>query len=313
MIYIGIDVAKDSLVGVRIDRSSRVKEIYTFKNTQTAIKQFLNSICAKWKKLTIASEATAEYHRVLALLCLERNIPFRLLNPITTKQFTRATVRKRKTDLTDAHVIAKLAQLGEGNLITTDSFSLTKPAIRTAAKLSLLRQQIKLMQQRVEQIGMEAELVKELQICMDTLTAAKVTYEHHVIAAQNKKLATLLQTIPGIGPIGAATLIAEVSDIARFPSGKALVAFCGLDPKVKQSGKGLHHNTKLTKRGSPYMRRAIFFAANVAELHNPELKTYYQKKRDEGKFYKEATIAVARKLLYRVYAVWKRGTPYVAR
>jgi transposase len=313
MIYIGIDVAKDSLIGVRIDSSSRVKEVFTFENTQTAIEKFLNTVSTKWKKVTIATEATAEYHRTLALLCLERNIPFRLLNPITTKQFTRATVRKRKTDLTDAHVIAKLAQQGNGNLVTQESFSLTKPAIRTAAKLSILRQQIKLMQQRAEQIGMETKLVKELQACMDTLKAAKTRYEQHVLTAQDKKLAKLLQTIPGIGPIGAATLIAEVSDITRFPSGKALVAFCGLDPKVKQSGKGLHHNTQLTKRGSPYLRRAIFFAANVAELHNPELKTYYQRKRDEGKYYKEATIAVARKLLYRVFAVWKRQTPYVAR
>jgi transposase len=312
MIYIGIDVAKDSLIGVRIDSSSRVKEVFTFENTQTAIEKFLNTVSTKWKKITIASEATAEYHRVLALLCLERNIPFRLLNPITTKQFTRATVRKRKTDLTDAHVIAKLAQQGDGNLVTQESFSLTKPAIRTAAKLSKMRQQLLLMQQRLEKLAIEKALVEAIQHCMDTLESAKTSYEQHVFTRQDKRLAKLLQTIPGIGPIGAATLIAEVSDITKFSSGKALVAYCGLDPKVKQSGKGLHHNTQLTKRGSPYLRRAIFFAANIAELHNSELKSYYQKKRNEGKFYKEATIAVARKLLYRVYAVWKRQTPYVS-
>lgn len=313
MIYIGIDVAKDSLVGVRIDRSSRVKEVYTLENTQAAIEQFLAMVCTKWKQVTIATEATAEYHRTLAMCCLKWTIPFRLLNPITTKQFTRATVRKKKTDLTDAHIIAKLAQQGVGNLVTQESFSLTKPAIRTAAKLSKMRQQLLLMQQRLQEIAMEKVLLEALQCCLDTLEAAKGIYEQHVFTTQDEKLAKLLQTIPGIGPIGAATLMAEVSDITKFSSGKALVAYCGLDPKVKQSGKGLHHNTQLTKRGSPYLRRAIFFAANVAEIHNAELKSYYQMKRAEGKFYKEATIAVARKLLYRIYAVWKRQTPYVAR
>lgn len=311
MIYIGIDVARDSLVGVRIDKSSRVKEVYTFANTKKAIAVWLHSIMGKWKKITIASEATAEYHRTVALVCLEQNVPFRLLNPITTKQFTRATVRKRKTDMTDATIIAKLAQQGGGNLVTQESFSYTKPAVRTAAKLSQLRQQVVLMQQRIQQIGMEKKLVNALQNCIDTLEGTKASYEQYAYGQEDSKLSKLLQTIPGIGPSGAATLIAEVGTITRFSSGKALVAYCGLDPKVKQSGKGLHHNTKLTKRGSPYLRRTLFLAANVAEIHNAELKAYYQKKRDEGKFYKEATIAVARKLLYRVYAVWKRQTPYV--
>ena len=99
--------------------------------------------------------------------------------------------------------------------------------------------------------------------------------------------------------------------INRFYSGKSLVAYAGLDPKVKQSGVSLKHNTKITKRGSPYLRKSVYISAYIAKRHDPELKEYFDKKINEGKRYKEATVATARKILYRVYAVWKRGTPYV--
>jgi len=73
----------------------------------------------------------------------------------------------------------------------------------------------------------------------------------------------------------------------------------------------LYRDTKLTKRGSPYLRRTIFFAAHVASMHDKELRAYYEKKLSEGKKFKEATVATARKVLYRVFAVWERQMPYV--
>jgi transposase len=119
------------------------------------------------------------------------------------------------------------------------------------------------------------------------------------------------QSIPGIGPQTAALLIAELGSITRFKNAKAIVAYAGLDPRVKQSGTSLKRNTHLTKRGSPYLRRAIYLTAASAQRHDAELKATYDKKRDEGKRYREATIVVARRLLTRVFAVWKRQTPYV--
>jgi transposase len=131
-------------------------------------------------------------------------------------------------------------------------------------------------------------------------------------AVLQQTFSILLQSIPGIGPETAALLIAELGDITRFKDAQAVVAYIGLDPRVKQSGTSLRRNTRLTKRGSPYMRQALYMAAASAERCDAELKATYDKKRAEGKRYKEATIVVARKLVARVYAVWKRGTPYRA-
>jgi transposase len=105
-------------------------------------------------------------------------------------------------------------------------------------------------------------------------------------------------------------LIAELGDITRFKNANSVVAYMGFDPRVKQSGTSLKRNTHLTKRGSPYLRRALYLAAAAAQRHDPELQATYDKKRAEGKRYREATIVVARRVITRVYAVWKRGTAY---
>ena len=121
----------------------------------------------------------------------------------------------------------------------------------------------------------------------------------------------LLLSIVGIGPVTATSILAEVGDIARFPSARQLIAYAGLDPKVKQSGTSLNRNTKLTKRGSPELRRALFLVANAARRSDPELKAYYLQKRAQGKAFTPTTVAIAQKICNRIYAVLTRQTPYV--
>jgi transposase len=96
----------------------------------------------------------------------------------------------------------------------------------------------------------------------------------------------------------------------RFKTSKALIAFAGLDPKVRQSGKSINSTGRLTKRGSTYLRRSIFIAASVARQHDPQFRALYEKKRSEGKSYTVATIVVARKMLKVVRSVWLSGEPY---
>ena len=242
-------------------------------NIPDTIEQFLDKVTKKWKRIVIGSEATGYYHQALALACLDRDIPFRLLNPIVTKQFTRATVRKRKTDLSDAFVIAKLVLQGQGTLLKKEMFNPGKPAIRTAIKLNQMEQMLVLMQQKLALIGMDTTLIKQLHHSQEELQNSQKVFRSFAESTVDKKLHKLLMSIPGIGTTIAITLIAELGDITRFPNGTCLVAFCGLDPKVKQSGSALHHNTHITKRGSPNLRRVVFLAASIAQRCEGELKT----------------------------------------
>jgi len=119
-----------------------------------------------------------------------------------------------------------------------------------------------------------------------------------------------LHTIPGIGIIGAATILAEIGDISRFKNSSSLIAFAGIDPTVRQSGEFNSTHNHMSKRGSPYLRHAIFLVATTCSFHNSPLNAYYKKKRDQGKHHLTATGAVARKLTTVIYAVLRDSKPY---
>lgn len=125
-----------------------------------------------------------------------------------------------------------------------------------------------------------------------------------------EKFDCYLHTIPGIGIIGAATILAEIGDISRFKNSSSLIAFAGIDPTVRQSGEFNSTHNHMSKRGSPYLRHAIFLAATTCSFHNSPLNAYYKKKRDQGKHHLTATGAVARKLTTVIYAVLRDSKPY---
>lgn len=119
-----------------------------------------------------------------------------------------------------------------------------------------------------------------------------------------------LESIPGVGKVTAAIILSEIGDITRFKSAKALVAYAGIDPTVKQSGQFLANNNKMSKRGSPYLRRALFLCASTCTLHESPLNDYYNKKRSEGKHHLTAVGAVAHKLTHIIYAIMRDNKDY---
>lgn len=124
-------------------------------------------------------------------------------------------------------------------------------------------------------------------------------------------LCPVITTITGIGDILGAAIYSEIGDILRFEKASQLVAYAGLDVAVKQSGNFNATDTKISKRGSPYLRRAIWLAANVAAFKDPALSLYYQKLRQRGKAHGTAIGAVARKLTNIIFAVLRDNKAYV--
>ncbi len=119
-----------------------------------------------------------------------------------------------------------------------------------------------------------------------------------------------LHTIPGIGYVLAAAILSEIGDISRFSAPEKLVAFAGIDPSIKQSGEFNGSHNHMSKRGSPYLRRAVWLASLPASIHAPAFSAFYQKKRSEGKAHRTSLGAVSRKLLYTVFAILKSGQVY---
>lgn len=124
---------------------------------------------------------------------------------------------------------------------------------------------------------------------------------------------TQLTTIPGIGVILGATILSEIGDITRFSSSSKLAAFAGIDPTVKQSGEFSATHNHMSKRGSPYLRRALWQASTSAVLHDPALKAFFEKKRQEGKPYMNVIGHVTRKMTNIIFAVLRDNKPYYCR
>ena len=130
------------------------------------------------------------------------------------------------------------------------------------------------------------------------------------IAALYSSFDTYLSTIPGVGPVLGATILSEIGDITRFSSADKLLAYAGLDPSVKQSGEFKSNQNRMSKRGSPYLRRAIWLASTVAVHRDPMFQTYYEKKISEGLHYMNVIGHVSRKMTAVIFAVLRDGQPY---
>lgn len=131
------------------------------------------------------------------------------------------------------------------------------------------------------------------------------------ISSMINSLCPVITSITGIGDVLGAAIFSEIGDISRFERANQLVAYAGLDVAVKQSGNFNATDTKISKRGSPYLRRAIWLAASVAAFKDPALSVYYQKLRQRGKAHGTAIGAVARKLTNIIFAVLRDNKAYI--
>lgn len=130
------------------------------------------------------------------------------------------------------------------------------------------------------------------------------------IAVLLKQTGSYITTIPGIGETLGAIILSEIGDIHRFEAPNKLVAFAGLDVRVTQSGEFTATRQKISKRGSPYLRRAIWLAASRAAFCDPILSEYYQSLRARGKHHLTAVGAVSRKLCNTIYIILKEDRPW---
>lgn len=177
-------------------------------------------------------------------------------------------------------------------------------------------QEIQAAAQRSVGVGFVADALRVQMQCLLAQLDLLEQQRQHLDAEIDQSMAQLPQhitTIPGVGPVTGATILAEIGDVHRFPAPEKLVAYAGIDPVVHQSGQFTASQTRMSKRGSPYLRHALWQAAFMASQHDPQLRAYYRRKRAEGKAHGTALGAVCRKLLHRIYVVLKENRPYVIR
>lgn len=132
-----------------------------------------------------------------------------------------------------------------------------------------------------------------------------------------KKISSLLKdfdstitSIPGIGPILGACILSEIGDVARFRSADKLAAYIGVDPSISQSGEYTSDHAHMSKRGSPYLRRAVWMASVVAVQRDPMFRAYYDKKAAQGLKYMNIIGHVTKKMTAVIFAILRDNKVY---
>lgn len=126
------------------------------------------------------------------------------------------------------------------------------------------------------------------------------------------KINSKILTIPGIGYTTAGIILGEIGDISRFQGPDKLTSFCGLDIEVYESGKFKATNHKISKKGSKYLRYALWQAAKVCWIYDTIFNKYYLKKKAEHKHHFVILGHIEKKLVRVIYSILKNNTKYTS-
>ena len=205
-------------------------------------------------------------------------------------------------ELPGAHQIAKSHLTHLKTILETASkgrYSRDKAVeLREAAKMSVGS----VMPAKSLELRHTIRLIRELDAEIEEIESA--------IQSIMDELRSPITTIPGIGTRMGAIILAEVGDFSRFDSPDKVLAYAGLSPSTYQSGQLTNCYAHMEKRGSRYLRFAIFNATKYVCHWDPTFAAYLAKKRAEGKHYNVAISHAAKKLVRLICALEKSGKPY---
>jgi len=303
-LYVGIDVSKDRL-DVHAHPSG---EAFAVPRNGDGLAQLVARVQALAPAL-IAVEATGGFETVVAASLASAGLPVVVVNPAQVRHYAQALGKRAKTDPIDAAVIARFVEA-------------TRPAVRVLPDeaTQLLADLVARRRQIVEMMAAEgqrerradrrlkksiARLRKALEKELAELDAG---IDDHVrgspVWAEKEDL---LASVPGVGPVIARTLIAEMPELGTLDR-RQIAALAGLAPWTRQSGQW--KGKSFIGGGRKSVRSLLFLGALTAARHNPALKAFRDKLVAAGKPKMVAAIAVARKLLTILNAILRDKKPW---
>jgi transposase len=292
---IGIDVAKAELVSAA--RPSG--ETWTSPNDEPGVRVLVQRLETLAPEL-IVLEATGGYEVVCVAALAAANLPVVVVNPRQVRDFAKATGQLAKTDRIDAGMLALFAERVQPAVRV-----IPDPAARELdALLTRRRQLLEMRQAEANRLGMvigrhqrgvRKSLKKHLAFLDRELAMADSDLDGMVRQSPVwRERDDLLRSVPGVGPVVARTLLAELPELGQL-NRRAIAKLVGVAPLNRDSG--LWRGQRSVHGGRKTVRAAIYMAALVATRHNHVIKTFYRRLLALGKPKKVALVACMRKLL----------------
>ena len=322
MEILGIDVSKAKLdcVWLRDPVNLKVKS-KVFANTAAGHEALL-----AWARkqagvgageLRCVMEATGIYHEGLAYALHAAGVQVVVVNPAQLRDYAKSLGTRTKTDVRDALVIARYG--------TTASLQVWQPEPAEVRRLKALLGRLEAVKRDIQRelnrlekaqiTDTSAEVVASIETVHRQLSEEKARLEaliddhidQHPGLSQDR---TLLESIPGVGPVIAQQMVALLRSRA-FTSAGQCAAFLGLVPVQHESGSSVRGRPHLSKAGNAALRAKLYMAAIVATRYNPDIRHQYQRLLRQGKCCMSALGAAMRKLVHICFGVLKHQTPYL--
>jgi len=300
-VWVGIDVSKTQL-DVAVGQTG---ETWSAKNDGTGIAKTVEHLTSLHPQLVVV-ESTGGLEQALLRAMHQAGVPFALVNPYRVREFAKSLGLLAKTDKLDARLLARFAeaiqpaptclasedeqllsalidrrrQLIDMRTAETNRLSSAHPAIRPS------------IEQLLEEL---ATKIAELNQDIDALIATKPDF-------RNK--AEILRSVPGIGPVASAILVANLPELGKLDR-KKIAALVGVAPFNNDSG--YRRGNRRIKGGRAALRTVLYMAAISASRFNPVIKRFYDQLLKRGKLKKVALVACMRKMLTILNAMLRSG------
>jgi len=322
---VGIDVSQNELAVstgcLKEDLSIKISGYKTFSNSLKGFKELID-----WtKKLTTSEqpvrfvmEATGVYHEALAYYLVDSDQLVSIVLPNKMSNYQKTLQVKTITDKTASEVITNFGL--EKNLqlwqkpkkIYRDIRHLTRERDQLVQQKIVLRNQ--LHAEKAQAYANESTIQRlEAHISFVSSQEKEIMREINQHIDQDQQIKgqiDLIKSVPGIGVLTAAIILCETNGFEQVTSKKQLTSYAGLDVREKQSGTSVKGKPKISKKGNRYLRKAMHFPALTAIRHDERLKAIFARLVARHGIKMKAAVAVQRKLLELVYAVYKTNKPY---
>lgn len=299
---IGVDIAK-TWIDAHDLATGRARRIAT---TPQALRGFAKTC----RDALVVYEASGGYERPLADALAQAGVAQARVNPRQAREFARATGRLAKTDRVDAKVLAEMGRalaLRPQTPATPHRGRLADLIARRADLVAMAQAETNRLRQArdpaiAKDIASLIRVIRRRVAKLDAEIAAQVA-THADLAAQSRRL----QTVPGLGALLSATILAKLPELGQL-SRRKIASLAGLAPHARDSGT--FRGKRRIWGGRAELRRALYLAAFIASRYDPTFKAFRTRLQDAGKPPKLAITACARKLLTTLNAMVRDGKDY---
>lgn len=310
---LGIDVSKDTLDLMLSTEQGKIHKVITNDPAgYKALDKWL--IIRHVDRVHACLEATGQYGDGVAEHLYMQGHEVSVVNPARIKRYGESKLHRNKTDKADTDLIAEfcLKEIPALWQPLSPELKHLRALVRRLDDLQVNHQQEKNRLRSGERDDyVIANLTEHVQYLEASIKALKKQIQDYI--DQNPGLKSqqdLLNSIPGIGDLTAAKLLAEITDISSFEAAPQLAAYAGLNPKGFRSGSSVHKKTRISKQGRSELRHYLYMPAIVAMKCNSVVRSLKDRLYERRLPMMAIVAAAMRKLLHIVYGVLKNKKPF---